>query len=230
MLMSAGLAPPERVHVHGFLLVGGEKMSKTRLNQIAPSDLVDEFGVDGVRHHFLHDQAFGPDGDFSHEGMTARYNADLANNLGNLLSRVTTVVASKCDGIGPAPEQESPLRRIVEEEYGHIADAWERIAPSDALDATWRIIRETNAYLEQAEPWKSDPGPEVDAVLGNALEVLRIISVLASPAVPDACEEIRRRIGIGDDIEQQLPESIQWGQYPAGLAVLKGDPLFPRLK
>ena len=230
MLMSAGLAPPERVHVHGFLLVGGEKMSKTRLNQIAPSDLVDEFGVDGVRHHFLHDQAFGPDGDFSHEGMTARYNADLANNLGNLLSRVTTVVTSKCDGIGPAPEQESPLRRIVEAEYGHIADAWERIAPSDALDATWRIIRETNAYLEQAEPWKSDPGPEVDAVLGNALEVLRIISVLASPAVPDACEEIRRRIGITDDAEQQLPESIQWGQYPAGLAVLKGDPLFPRLK
>ena len=82
MLMSAGLAPPERVHVHGFLLVGGEKMSKTRLNQIAPADLIDEFGVDGVRHHFLHGQTFGPDGDFSHEGMIARYNADLANNLG----------------------------------------------------------------------------------------------------------------------------------------------------
>ena len=231
MLMSAGLAPPERIHVHGFLLVGGEKMSKTRLNQIAPADLVEEFGVDGVRHHFLHDQPFGPDGDFSHEGMTARYNADLANNLGNLLSRVTTVVTSKCDGIGTSPQPESPLAAIVADEYERIVDGWERISPSEALDSTWRIIRETNAYLEQAEPWKSDPGPEVNVVLGDALEVLRIVSVLASPAVPDACAEIRRRIGLGDDNEPtRLPESIQWGGYPAGLPVIKGDPLFPRLK
>tara|TARA_Y100000768_G_scaffold384814_1_gene369600 strand:+ start:20775 stop:22286 length:1512 start_codon:yes stop_codon:yes gene_type:complete len=231
MLMSAGLQPPERVHVHGFLLVGGEKMSKTRLNQIAPADLVEDFGVDGVRHHFLHDQTFGPDGDFSHEGMTARYNADLANNLGNLLSRVTTVVTSKCEGVGPAANPDSPLAEIVQAEYQKIADGWQRIAPSEALDATWRIIRETNAYLENAEPWKSDPGPDVDAILGDALEILRIVSILASPAVPNACIEIRRRIGLDEDpTQQQLPDSIEWGQYPGGLPVLKGDPLFPRLK
>ncbi len=231
MLMSAGLAPPERVHVHGFLLVGGEKMSKTRLNQIAPADLVEDFGVDGVRHHFLHDQTFGPDGDFSHEGMTARYNADLANNLGNLLSRVTTVVTSKCGGVGPAANPDSPLADIVAEEYERIADGWNRIAPSEALDSTWKIIRETNAYLENAEPWKAEPGPHVDAILGDALEILRIVSILASPAVPNACAEIRRRIGLDEDHEQQrLPDSIRWGQYPGGLPVLKGDPLFPRFK
>jgi methionyl-tRNA synthetase len=231
MLMSAGLAPPERVHVHGFLLVGGEKMSKTRLNQIAPADLVADFGVDGVRHHFLHDQIFGPDGDFSHEGMTARYNADLANNLGNLLSRVTTVVGSKCGGVGTAARADSPLAPIVAREYRTIAESWERISPSEALDATWRIIRETNAFLEQAEPWKAEPGPLADAILGDALEVLRIVSILASPAVPDACAEIRRRIGlIGDAEEERLPESIAWGGYPAGLLVAKGEPLFPRLK
>ena len=185
MLMSAGLAPPERVHVHGFLLVGGEKMSKTRLNQIAPADLIDEFGVDGVRHHFLHGQTFGPDGDFSHEGMIARYNADLANNLGNLLSRVTTVVTSKCGGVGPSASPDSPLAAIVAEEYQKISDGWDQIAPSVALDSTWKIIHETNAYLENAEPWKSEPGPDVDAVLGDALEVLRIVSILASPAVPN---------------------------------------------
>ena len=231
MLMSAGLAPPERVHVHGFLLVGGEKMSKTRLNQIAPADLVADFGVDGVRHHFLHDQIFGPDGDFSHEGMTTRYNADLANNLGNLLSRVTTVVGSKCGGVGTAPRVDSPLAPIVAREYRTIAESWERISPSEALDATWRIIRETNAFLEQAEPWKTDPGPVVDAILGDALEVLRIVSILASPAVPGACAEIRRRIGLPDGAEEErLPESIEWGGYPAGLPVVKGEPLFPRLK
>ena len=231
MLMSAGLAPPERVHVHGFLLVGGEKMSKTRLNQIAPADLIDEFGVDGVRHHFLHGQTFGPDGDFSHEGMIARYNADLANNLGNLLSRVTTVVTSKCGGVGPSASPDSPLAAIVAEEYQKISDGWDQIAPSVALDSTWKIIHETNAYLENAEPWKSEPGPDVDAVLGDALEVLRIVSILASPAVPNACAEIRRRIGLDEDhTQERVPESVGWGQYPAGLPVLKGDPLFPRLK
>ena len=101
---------PHRIHVHGFLLVGGEKMSKTRLNQIFPADLVEDFGVDGFRYHFLRDQPFGPDGDFSYEGMVNRFNADLANNLGNLLSRVATVVAKKCDGIGPAPGSEQPAR------------------------------------------------------------------------------------------------------------------------
>ena len=231
MLMSAGLAPPERVHVHGFLLVGGEKMSKTRLNQIAPADLIDEFGVDGVRHHFLHGQTFGPDGDFSHEGMIARYNADLANNLGNLLSRVTTVVTSKCGGVGPSASPDSPLAAIVAEEYQKISDGWDQIAPSVALDSTWKIIHETNAYLENAEPWKSEPGPDVDAVLGDALEVLRIVSILASPAEPNACAEIRRRIGLDEDhTQERVPESVGWGQYPAGLPVLKGDPLFPRLK
>src|SRR5207253_2331932 len=105
MLMSAGLEPPSQVYVHGFLLVGGEKMSKTKLNQIAPADLVADFGVDGTRYHFLADLTFGADGDFSYEGMIARYNADLANNLGNLLARVATVVGRKCGGIGPAPRE-----------------------------------------------------------------------------------------------------------------------------
>ena len=89
---------------HGWVTLGGEKMSKTSLNQIFPADLVADFGVDGFRYHFLRDNGFGPDGDFSYEGMVNRFNTDLANNLGNLLSRVATVVTKKCDGIGPAHE------------------------------------------------------------------------------------------------------------------------------
>ncbi len=153
--------------MHGFLLVGGEKMSKTGLNQIFPADLVADFGVDGFRYHFLRDTPFGPDGDFSYEGMVARYNTDLANNLGNLLSRVATVVAKKCDGIGPAPRADSPLAAVAAECYAEAAAAWEAVQPSVALDATWRLIREANAYLEANEPWKLDPGPEVDAVHGR---------------------------------------------------------------
>jgi methionyl-tRNA synthetase len=230
LLMAAGVAPPKRIAVHGFLLVRGEKMSKSALNQISPADLVPEFGVDGFRYHFLRDQSFGPDGDFSYEGMIARYNADLANNLGNLLSRVATVVERKCGGIGPAPSPDSRLSAVAADAYAAAADAWARIAPSEALDATWRLVRETNAELEAKEPWKAEPGPAVDQVLGDALEALRIVAVLASPAMPTATAELWRRIGLeGSPGEQRLPEAAAWGGYPGGLAVEKGQPLFPRL-
>jgi methionyl-tRNA synthetase len=230
LLMAAGLDPPHRIHVHGFLLVGGEKMSKTAFNQIAPADLVPEFGIDGYRYHFLRDQSFGPDGEFSYEGMVARYNADLANNLGNLLSRVATVVAKQCGGTGPAPAADSPLAPLAAAVIGDTAAAWDRVTPSDALEATWRLIRETNAALEAAEPWKAEPGPAVDAVLGDALEALRIVALLAWPAIPGASQEIWRRIGLsGSPADARLPEAAAWGGYPGGLPVEKGPPLFPRL-
>ena len=229
MLMAAGLDPPRNVAAHGWLLVGGEKMSKTRLNQIAPADLVEEFGVDAVRYHFLRDVAFGPDGDFSHEGMVARYNADLANNLGNLLSRVSKVVGDKCGGIGPRPGRASPLRDHAAAAYAGAESAWQRLAPSEALNATWKIIHDANSYLEANEPWKAEPGAEVDLVLGDALEVLRQVAILAWPAMPAATEEVWRRIGMsGSPGEQRLPDAVAWGGYPGGLAVEKGSPLFPR--
>jgi methionyl-tRNA synthetase len=230
LLLAAGEAPPAHVHVHGFLLVGGEKMSKTALNQIAPADLVADFGSDGFRYHFLRDQPFGPDGDFSYEAMVARYNADLANNFGNLASRVATVVAGKCAGIGPPPQPSSPLAAPAATAVAAASAAWEAVAPSEALDATWRLIREANAYLEANEPWKATPGPEVDAVLGDALEVLRIVALLATPAIPRAAAELWRRLGLaGAPSDQRLPDAAKWGGYPGGVAVEKGPPLFPRL-
>ena len=110
MLLAAGLEPPTDVTVHGFLLVGGEKMSKTSLNQISPADLVDDFGVDGFRYHFLRDTPVGPDSDFSYERMVDRYNSDLANNFGNLLSRVATVVGRSATASARAPRRQ-PARR-----------------------------------------------------------------------------------------------------------------------
>ena len=235
MLMAAGIDPPHRIHVHGWLLLGGEKLSKSetgkaKLTDIAPSRLVDDFGVDGVRYHFLRDIGFGSDGDFSYEGMIARYNSDLANNFGNLVSRVATVVGKQCDGVGPAPRADSPLAAIAAEAYEATAAAWQDVAPSIALDATWRIIRETNAFLETNEPWKMEPGPAVDAVMGDALEAVRIVSILASPAIPAAAAEAWRRIGLpGGPADQRLPAAAAWGGYPGGLPVAKGSPLFPRM-
>ena len=236
MLMAAGEAPPHRLHVHGWLLLGGEKLSKTvhgatKLTDIAPARLVDDFGVDGFRYHFLRDAPFGPDGDFSYERMLDRYNADLANNVGNLLSRVATVVAKSCGGIGPAPRPDSPLAAVAATVVADATAAWDRVEPSVALDATWRLIRETNAFLETNEPWKLDPGDALDAVMGDALEVLRLVAVLASPAIPNAAQEIWRRIGLDGAItDARLPETANWGGYPGALPVEKGPPLFPRLK
>jgi methionyl-tRNA synthetase len=229
MLMSAGLEPPKGWAVGGWLLVGGEKMSKTSGNVVNPLDLIDEFGVDGFRYYVLADTTFGQDGDFTYEGLTGRYNSDLANNFGNLLSRVATVVGKKCDGVGPAPRADSPLAEAAAEAVAGTIAGWADVQPSRALDATWSLIRATNAYLEANEPWKAEPGAAVDAVMGDALEALRIVTVLASPALPATCQAVWQRLGLpGQVSDQRLPEAATWGLYPGGTTVVKGDPLFPR--
>jgi methionyl-tRNA synthetase len=232
MLIAAGLAPPHQVNVHGYLLLGGKKLAKSGLTQIAPAELTADFGVDGYRYHFLRDVSFGPDSDFSYEAMVARYNTDLANNLGNLLSRVVTVVASKCDGVAPAPDPSSPLAEVAARCYRDTAQAWDRFQPSSALEATWRLVRETNAYLEQHEPWKLEAGsPQVAAVLGDALEVLRITAILASPALTRASGAIWRAIGLdGSPTGQRLPVAATWGGYPGGATLERAAPLFPRVE
>ena len=230
MCLAAGIEPPSRLAVHGYLLVGGEKMSKTSLNQIFPADLVADFGVDGFRHHFLRDNSFGPDGDFSYEAMVNRYNTDLANNLGNLLSRVATVVAKKCGGVGPAPAPDSPLAAAAAEAYTATAAGWAAMTPSVALEATWSLIGAANAHLEAHEPWKMEPGPELDAVMGDALEVLRLVAILATPATPGTSQHVWERIGLpGSVADQRLPTAAAWGGYPGGVPVEKGAPLFPRM-
>ena len=232
MLLAAGIDDLPRVHVHGFLLLGGEKMSKSgNVTKISPSAMVDDFGVDGFRHALLRDHPYGPDSEFSHESLLSRYNVDLANNYGNLVSRVATVVHKKCDGVGPAPSPDSPLAAVVAAAYEATAQAWDRVQPSVALEATWRIIRETNEYLQDREPWKMDPGAEVDQVMGDALEAVRIASILAWPSIPESVEVAWKRIGLAGTVsEQRLPAAADWGGYPGGLDVIVGDPLFPRLK
>jgi methionyl-tRNA synthetase len=223
------VALPQQVFGHGWVYFKGERMSKTMGNIVDPLDAADRFGPDPLRLYLAKEVPYGGDGDFTWERFEEKYNADLANNLGNLLARVATVVGSKCGGTGPAPTPDSPLAGVAAEAYAGAAAGWADFQPADALAATWRLIRATNAHLEANEPWKAEPGPAVEAVLGDALEALRIVAVLASPAIPEAAQVIWERIGLpGSVTGQRLPDAAAWGAYPGGLRVEKGASLFPR--
>src|ERR1017187_7518767 len=131
MCLAAGIAPPAEIFVHGYLLMEGQGdgARSLKITEVSPLALADEFGVDPLRYHLLRDISLGSDGDFSYEGIVARYNADLANNLGNLVSRVATVVHSKCGGVGPAPSPDSSLSTSSAEVLHAPSDAWARWAP-----------------------------------------------------------------------------------------------------
>ncbi len=231
MCMAAGIDPPASIFVHGWLLVGGAKMAKSAGNKVDPLELVDDFGLDAVRYYLLRDTNFGSDGDFTYEALTARYNADLANNLGNLLQRVTTVVANKLAGKAPRPVKDSPLAELAATMMQRAQLAWEQVAPQEALEATWSLIHETNALLEQVAPWKLEPGQELENVLGDALESLRLVCIAAYPVIPDTSLKVWNRIGLAGSPEDVVAESaLKWGQYRSSETILKGEPLFPRRK
>jgi methionyl-tRNA synthetase len=230
ILLAAGLPLPRRITVHGFLLQRGEKISKSGARSVALDDLIADFGADGLRYHLLRDNPVGPDGDFSYGRIVARYNADLANTLGNLVARVAALVASRCGGTGPAPSLGSALRDRAAKTVDEASAGWDEVQPAEALAAVSRLVAATNSYLVAAEPWRLPPGSAVAAgVLGDALEALRIVAILASPAIPAAALQIWQRIGLpGAVTDARVPRDGAWGGYPGGLPVTKSRPLFPR--
>ena len=231
MLIAAGIKDLPKVRVHGWLLVGGEKMSKSKLNQIQPSSLTSDFGVDGFRYLLLRDNPFGPDSDISYEAMVGRYNSDLANGLGNLLGRICQLIESKCGGKAPKPNKESPLALVVQGVVDEAGSAWENFQASKALEATWKIIREADELLTREKPWEKDSGPDVDLVLGDALEALRITTILASPAVPSAALEILSRLGYLQPEEMLDISKAKWGSKASSQSLIqKTTPLFMRIK
>ncbi|MDQ1511402.1 MAG: methionyl-tRNA synthetase, partial [Actinomycetota bacterium] len=232
MLMSAGIEPPKCVFAHGWLLVSGEKMAKTRANQVAPAELVADFGVDGFRYHFMADQRFGPDGDFSYEAMVQRYNSDLANNFGNLANRVLNMAVNYCGSVVPDGRENGPLVDAAASAYTGLSDALERLDFASGFAAVWDLIRATNSFIEDRAPWALNKAGDTDAVarvIGDCLESLRIVALLTSPVIPNAAGELWRRLGLsGRPEDQRVPAAAAWGQLPAGSKLEKGDPLFPR--
>jgi methionyl-tRNA synthetase len=242
MLMAAGLPLPGKVFAHGWLLVGGEKMSKSKLTGIAPEDVIDHFGSDAFRYYFLRAIQFGHDGSFSWEDMSARYTAELANGLGNLASRGTAMVNKYCDGVLPGASADGPAETLIHaalESAASKADAaFVALDFSTGIEAVKSFIDVVNGYVTEQEPWvlaKDDANNErLHTVLYTICESLRAVAVLYNPLMPQAMSSLWEQLGAQDSLgplaEQSVLTAGQWGQLPPGARITKGMSLFPRLE
>ncbi len=238
MLMAGGLEVPRTVFAHGWLLVGGEKMSKTKLTGIHPFDLLDHFGVDAYRYYFLREVPFGQDGSFSWESMVTRSNAELANGLGNLTSRVLAMVQSYFDGVVPEPPDRGAGGRLADG-AARLAEEFERhmvaLELTEAVGAVAEFVREANRYLVEAAPWKLANDPDHRGELAHSLyaslEALRLLAVFVSPIMPGAARRIWEQLGLPEPLDAaRLPDAGRWGGLQPGIATRRGESLFPRLE
>ncbi|MFC9430341.1 methionine--tRNA ligase [Streptomyces sp. NPDC056987] len=245
MLMAQGLPVPGRVAANGWLMVGGEKMSKSNLTGIKPQDLTSHFGVDAYRWYFLRAIAFGQDGSFSWEDFSARYTSELANDYGNLASRVAAMVGKYFGGSLPADAAPGDAEQAVRDGLVKaVAEADRKIGEeldfAGGIAAVFDFVKQVNGYLTEQEPWKvaKDDSAEGRArlatILYTASESLRAIAVLLNPVMPETSQKLWDSLGadeaLGALAEQRVQDAGTWGLLPAGATVTKGAVLFPRLE
>ena len=201
-LLSAGLPVPDQVVVHGFLFSRGEKMSKSVGNVVSPSDLVKAYGVDQTRYFFLREVPFGQDGNYSHEAIVNRINADLANDLGNLAQRSLSMIAKNCGGVVPKhgafTEADREILAAADGIHAEARAAHETHSINKALDAIWRVVADANRYFAGQEPWalkKTDPA-RMETVLYVTADVLRIIGIMVQPYMPASAASLLQLLSV----------------------------------
>jgi len=253
-LMAAMLPLPKQVWSHGWFLMDAAKMSKSKGNVVTPRPIVNVLGMDALRYYLLRETVFGQDGNFSYDALVTRYNADLANGLGNLASRVFTMIWKYCDGIVPAPSADY---KLMMGDIGHVGDVvirnrvldrvktdsapgipwyFENFGFSRALEEMWVIISSVDAYLTNTRPWDMyEQGKDHDLVglkhvLYMAAEALRGVAILAYSVLPDATTRLWRQLGQTTPLGEQRIDALQWGQLKAGTQLGKPQTLFPRIE
>ncbi len=237
MLLSAGLPLPKQVFGHGFLTKDGQKMGKSLGNVVDPYDLVARYGSDAVRYYFLKEIEFGRDGDFSEERFVNILNADLANDLGNLLNRTSNIARKSCDGRVPLVDPaaiavDQPLRRLGESLGERAAAAYEALAFSRVCEAILEVVRQGNRLIDEQKPWslyKDGKTAAADLVIYAVLESVRLAAFLLSPIIPQTSGEIYRQLGYPEAVPMDWGQA-KWGALPGGQAVLPPSPVFTRLE
>ncbi len=238
MLMAAGIDVPKKVFAHGWLLVGGEKMSKSKLTGIAPKDITNHFGIDAFRYYFLRAIPFGSDGSFSWEDMSARYTSELANDFGNLVSRSAAMIEKYCDGRLPAVSHDVALEAELMNAVVQADAAMCALDFQGGILAIMEFCKKVNGYVTEKQPWilAKDPAHQetLHEVLYNTAESLRALAVLLNALMPSTCEILWQSLGaqsvLGDLSAQKISDVARWGQLPQGVSVTKVASLFPRLE
>ena len=239
ILMALDLPLPKQIYGHGWLIVNGDKMSKSKGNVVDPNLLIDEFGADAIRYFLLREINLGQDGNFSRDALISRINADLANDLGNLLHRTLNMIGKFQGGIIEGSASKRPVDEAL------VADAMdtvstyeaemEKLALTPAVKTVWTFIGRANKYIDETAPWAlaKDPSKkaELAAVLYHLAESLRIISGLISPFLPQTAPKIRQQLGCVDALAAPSLDDLKvWGRLPAGQKIGAAEPLFPRIE
>jgi methionyl-tRNA synthetase len=238
MLMALGLPLPGNIFAHGWWTRDGKKMSKSVGNVVDPNEVVDSYGADAFRYFVLREVPFGLDGDFSEASFVTRVNTELANDLGNLLSRVLTMIGKYFEGKAPVAGIERQFDRELRETASALPAQIEAdlsaLAFNKYLQDIWSLVTRANRYVEENAPWtlaKNNDRERLGSVLYHLAETLRLLGLFLFPVMPSTAQKIWHGLGIGKKISScNLPEEQPWGRLAAGTAIHAGEQLFPRIE